>query len=221
MHFAFSNLSPFTKCDEDDKRELPRVASHATGLSQTSTINDENGGIDEGGARKGSVATIDSMRTAVDDTADFGGKSDKEMQSQEEELQTQLEVAPVETNIGEDDSTSALKRPWWHPISLAWLVLENWFLVGLGTLVVLAWAFPKVGMDGGCELTVPLIAYQLTVRHPSRIHRQLRSHRVDLPDHRTHPLHTSVIPPNPKLVLTSIHPDVFAPLFPSRHVCHC
>ena len=144
MPFAFNNLSPFTKCDEREGQSLPRVASHATDLYCTSTFNDGCGNTDSG-TRKDSVATIDSMMTAVDSTAPQCAK-----RGDEKHIERQPTLAESVFAVDEVAST-ATERPWWHPVSLLWTLVENWFLIGLGVFVVLAWAFPTVGMDGGGE----------------------------------------------------------------------
>lgn len=41
------------------------------------------------------------------------------------------------------------KRPWYHPSMILDFLIGNWFLIGIGVVIVLAWRFPHVAADGG------------------------------------------------------------------------
>lgn len=45
----------------------------------------------------------------------------------------------------------ATRKPWYHPYKLAGFLLENWFLIGIGVVIVLAWRFPGVAKEDGSE----------------------------------------------------------------------
>ena len=42
-------------------------------------------------------------------------------------------------------------RKWYHPLSLLWIALDNWFLIGIGIVIALASQFPQVMESGGCK----------------------------------------------------------------------
>ena len=89
-----------------------------------------------------------------------------ELESGGEDRRTQSDTSSVPSNIREKDTRVNVEepptppeptaaehtpRPRWHPISLAWLVFENWFLGCIPIFIILAWQFPQVGRDGGCK----------------------------------------------------------------------
>ncbi|WVW80214.1 hypothetical protein I302_102191 [Kwoniella bestiolae CBS 10118] len=41
------------------------------------------------------------------------------------------------------------RRGWYHPYKILGFLLDNWFLIGIGVSIVLAWRFPNVAADGG------------------------------------------------------------------------
>ncbi|WVQ74726.1 hypothetical protein IAR50_004330 [Cryptococcus sp. DSM 104548] len=41
------------------------------------------------------------------------------------------------------------KRPWYHPLVVLDFLIGNWFLIGIGVSIVLAWRFPHVAAAGG------------------------------------------------------------------------
>nr|XP_018264783.1 sodium/bile acid cotransporter 7-B/bile acid cotransporter 7-B [Kwoniella dejecticola CBS 10117]OBR86941.1 sodium/bile acid cotransporter 7-B/bile acid cotransporter 7-B [Kwoniella dejecticola CBS 10117] len=43
----------------------------------------------------------------------------------------------------------AKPRKWYHPVTVLGFLLDNWFLIGIGVSIVLAWRFPNVASDGG------------------------------------------------------------------------
>jgi len=44
------------------------------------------------------------------------------------------------------------KRPWYRPVTIILnYLIEQWFILGLGVVVVLAWRWPQVAKDGGSE----------------------------------------------------------------------
>lgn len=80
-------------------------------------------------------------------------------------------VDVIEEEGGASDPMQ-MTRAWWHPVSLLWSALDNWFLICLGVLVVLAWRFPDVGRNGGCEWLNRCHVFMLTTRFEIRIHRE-------------------------------------------------
>lgn len=55
----------------------------------------------------------------------------------------------------DDRRRESLKRPVWREISD--YILAQWLILGLGVAILLAWAFPSVGKNGGAiraEITV-------------------------------------------------------------------
>lgn len=76
--------------------------------------------------RKQSVATTNTVETVV---------------QQEGEKQVDVAIQDIKEEEGQ--------RPWYHPISLLWLAVDNWFLIGIAVFVTLAWRFPEVGREGG------------------------------------------------------------------------
>ncbi len=43
-------------------------------------------------------------------------------------------------------------RRWYHPLPILSTIVDQWFLVGIAVVIVLAWRFPHVGMEHGSEL---------------------------------------------------------------------
>jgi hypothetical protein len=54
-------------------------------------------------------------------------------------------------------------RPWYHPIRLLNYLIEQWFIVGIGVFIVLAWRFPQVAKDDGREFRSGLSRCGLTL----------------------------------------------------------
>ncbi|WVR03774.1 hypothetical protein IAU60_000769 [Kwoniella sp. DSM 27419] len=54
---------------------------------------------------------------------------------------------PVE-GFGNGDKIGEEKR-WYHPVKVFGFLLDNWFLIGIGVCIVLAWRFPHVAAEGG------------------------------------------------------------------------
>ena len=62
---------------------------------------------------------------------------------------------PFRTPCADDLMKPQLKKPLWKEI--IGYVLAQWLILGLGVFILLAWAFPSVGKNGGAiraEITV-------------------------------------------------------------------
>ncbi|OCF75057.1 sodium/bile acid cotransporter 7-B/bile acid cotransporter 7-B [Kwoniella mangroviensis CBS 8886] len=61
---------------------------------------------------------------------------------------------PLPLTEGKYDSDDQQKNPhgkkkWFHPFKILGFLLDNWFLIGIGVSIALAWRFPNVAADGG------------------------------------------------------------------------
>lgn len=57
------------------------------------------------------------------------------------------------------------KRPWYHPSMILDFLIGNWFLIGIGVVIVLAWRFPHVAADGGGKcIDTRVRSYQPLIR---------------------------------------------------------
>lgn len=63
---------------------------------------------------------------------------------------TILQVAG-DHNPGPSTMATAVKRPWYHPLVIVNYLIEQWFIIGIGVVIVLAWRFPEVAKDDGSE----------------------------------------------------------------------
>ncbi|WWC68574.1 uncharacterized protein I206_102504 [Kwoniella pini CBS 10737] len=62
--------------------------------------------------------------------------------------------SPLPTDIGEStklDQTQAQNKSkkWYHPLKILGFLIDNWFLIGIGISIILAWRFPNIASDGG------------------------------------------------------------------------
>ncbi|TYJ51445.1 hypothetical protein B9479_007980 [Cryptococcus floricola] len=66
------------------------------------------------------------------------------------------------------------KRPWYHPLVVLDFLIGNWFLIGIGVSIVLAWRFPHVAASGGCKYhlssLLPLLTRSTDIRSEYSIH---------------------------------------------------
>jgi len=95
---------------------------------------------------RGSIGRFDTIETVVDRTAEPTESREK---AEAANTTTRVEVAAVTLEAPRHS------RPWYHPISLFWLVVENWFLIGIAVFISLAWRWPELGKDGGSESPPP------------------------------------------------------------------
>ncbi|OCF31664.1 sodium/bile acid cotransporter 7-B/bile acid cotransporter 7-B [Kwoniella heveanensis BCC8398] len=69
-----------------------------------------------------------------------------------EEGRSRTEALPGDdgSHRGSDDNTSRRRARWTrYPKSVLGWMVDNWFLIGIGVSIVLAWRFPHVASDGG------------------------------------------------------------------------
>ena len=118
--------------------ELDRSNASSRSLSRTSTWADDAVTIATAGDRKGSLPRSDTLVTE----AGLNITSDK--QHVEAVENRTIEIIPPTPSTKEG-------RSWYHPISLFWLCVDNWFLIGIAVFITLAYEFPQVGKEGGCE----------------------------------------------------------------------
>ena len=60
-------------------------------------------------------------------------------------------MATSQTSATSSTGFKVKRRAWYHPYKLAGFLLENWFLIGIGVVIVLAWRFPGVAKEDGSE----------------------------------------------------------------------
>ncbi|WRT65755.1 uncharacterized protein IL334_002703 [Kwoniella shivajii] len=57
------------------------------------------------------------------------------------------------TDIGQsggfEEKPTVREKKWYHPLKVFGILVDNWFLIGIGVSIVLAWRFPNVAADGG------------------------------------------------------------------------
>nr|ODN92387.1 sodium/bile acid cotransporter 7-B/bile acid cotransporter 7-B [Cryptococcus depauperatus CBS 7841] len=94
--------------------------------------------------------------------------------------------APVEAkDIDREDGG----KPWYHPLVLLDFVVGNWFFIGIGVAIILAWRFPRIAAEGGVIRSEYSITYGaigliflitgLTLSTPALLH-QLANYRLHL-----------------------------------------
>lgn len=150
--YTMSNNSSNTKIDQMGD------TSRRVSLSRTSTWEDDIT-LAPHGERKGSVQSNMTAQTAVEPSPSQGEKSKGDRACSP--------VVAVTGNEGKQEG-----RAWWHPISLFWLLVENWFLIGIAVFIALAYKFPDVGKEGGGKwfCLFPMID-KLTISDQSRVYR--------------------------------------------------
>ncbi|ADV20785.1 Hypothetical protein CGB_C0005C [Cryptococcus gattii WM276] len=98
-------------------------------------------------------------------------------------------AAPITASADAGGGNVEKKRPWYHPSMILDFLIGNWFLIGIGVVIVLAWRFPHVAADGGVIRSQYSITYGviaaiflitgLTLSTPALFH-QLANWRLHL-----------------------------------------
>lgn len=116
------------------------------------------------------------------------------------------------------------KNPWYYPLVLLLdFLIGNWFLIGIGIVIVLAWKFPHVAANGGgkyidtrIRLFKPLI--RLHFSHSVSILHYLRRHHRYILDHRSYALNSRSLPPTSQLATPLVYTDIFFPFLLSHRI---
>jgi sodium/bile acid cotransporter 7 len=151
-----SNSSSCTRIDE-----IAPIPSNPATLSRSSTWGEDALTIAPAGERKGSLPRSDTLGTIVEPRVHGDAKEVAVVRHQSVSLESSHRI---------DESGN--RRSWWHPVSLLWLAVENWFLISLAVLVTLAWRFPDVGKKGGGRSNPTIVVRRLTSSATCRIHRE-------------------------------------------------
>lgn len=96
---------------------------------------------------RGSIGRFDTIETVVDR---YPEPASEQAEKSAAYTSTHVEVAPS------TDGSADISRSWYHPISLFWLAVDNWFLIGIAVFITLAWRWPELGKDGGSESSICL-----------------------------------------------------------------
>lgn len=62
-----------------------------------------------------------------------------------------MSIAPMDAAAASHEPPA---RKWFHPYQIVGFLVENWFLIGIGVVIVLAWRFPQVAKEHGSEWLV-------------------------------------------------------------------
>lgn len=74
-------------------------------------------------------------------------------------------AAPITASADAGGGNVEKKRPWYHPSMILDFLIGNWFLIGIGVVIVLAWRFPHVAADGGGKcIDTRIRSYQPLIR---------------------------------------------------------
>lgn len=133
------------------------------------------------------------------------------------------DVGRITTSADANGENVKKKNPWYYPLVLLDFLIGNWFLIGIGVVIVLAWKFPHVAANGGSKyidtrvrVFKPLIRLQFS--HSVSILHYLRRHHRYIPDHRSYALYSRSLSPTSQLATPLVYTDIFFPFLLSHRI---
>ncbi|ODN76485.1 hypothetical protein L202_05151 [Cryptococcus amylolentus CBS 6039] len=101
----------------------PPNNTHDSTSSQTAILDIDDSDVLDSQSVKGGIMSSSSLRDSADALRAIQGADGEEVAKE--------------------------KRPWYHPLVVLDFLIGNWFLIGIGVSIVLAWRFPHVAASGG------------------------------------------------------------------------
>jgi sodium/bile acid cotransporter 7 len=118
-----------TNSSSSSTTKLDQLEAGSRHFSRTSTWDDSDTIVPDQ-SRKGSLPLTETITSTYD--------PDHPSPPNEKNASTDVHV--------EEEKSG---RAWYHPISLFWTAVDNWFLIGIAVFITLAFLFPAVGKEGG------------------------------------------------------------------------
>ncbi|KAK4689929.1 vacuolar protein sorting-associated protein 54, partial [Tremellales sp. Uapishka_1] len=103
----------------------------------------------------------------------YHARAPRAMVEKESMIEPQPSV-PVDTKPNFSNKDIEQGRAWYHPTSLFWWAVQNWFLIGIGVVVVLAWRWPQVAKDGGIIRSEYSVRFSYWIIGSILMHKQIQ-----------------------------------------------